>query len=184
MSKGISLPNFAVLILPTIKSKQMKLPLTINRFTISKKMGLKLILGLILNGMTLNAISQTDTLKEQLSPPDFNDHTEDALNAKRKNTMNIEENRSIVDKMQRNKNENTADSHSTLSSQGVNSPDGVEMKDGKVLFTNMGQIKEIKEKLIMNGITVMRNGEVILRNGKKFTLKEGERIDMSGQKIQ
>lgn len=47
-----------------------------------KRIQKKIILAFAINGLTINAIGQSDTLKEKTFPPDFNQQAEDALKPK------------------------------------------------------------------------------------------------------
>ncbi len=48
----------------------------------AKSIHKKIILALAINGLTINAIGQSDSLKEKIFPPDFNQQAEDALKPK------------------------------------------------------------------------------------------------------
>ncbi len=57
----------------------------------------------------------------------------------------------------------------------------VEMKDGKMMVITDGKTMPMTTEMTMNnGTKFMKNGEFITKDGKKMKMKEGDKMDMSG----
>lgn len=60
-------------------------------------------------------------------------------------------------------------------------PDGIHMKDGKMILMQNGQRSELTQDMTLtNGTVVSPNGTVKLADGTTQTLKDGDFIDMNG----
>lgn len=61
-------------------------------------------------------------------------------------------------------------------------PDGVVMKNGKMMTVKNGQLSMLKENemTMSNGTKIMSDGTYIKKDGTKMTLNEGQHMDMSG----
>jgi len=60
--------------------------------------------------------------------------------------------------------------------------DGMMMKDGKMMQMKAGTMTEMTQDITLSdGTMVMKNGEVMMKDGKKMTLKNGDMITMDGK---
>lgn len=60
-------------------------------------------------------------------------------------------------------------------------PDGVMMKNGKMMMVKNGQFTALDHEMIMkNGTKVMADGTCTKKDGTKMLMKDGEHLDMSG----
>jgi hypothetical protein len=59
----------------------------------------------------------------------------------------------------------------------------VEMKDGKVWLTKDGQISLLSKEINLGGSKVSTDGTVLLKDGRKLTLKNGDRITSDGNLV-
>lgn len=63
-------------------------------------------------------------------------------------------------------------------------PDGVIMKNGKMMMVKNGQFTALDHEMTMsNGTKVMADGTCTKKDGTKMLLKEGQHIDMDGKLI-
>jgi hypothetical protein len=63
-------------------------------------------------------------------------------------------------------------------------PDGVMMKNGKMMMVKDGQFTVLDHEMTMsNGTTVMADGTWTKKDGTKMKMNEGEHIDMDGKLI-
>ncbi len=63
-------------------------------------------------------------------------------------------------------------------------PDGVIMKDGKMMVVKDGKISVMdKDLLLSNGTKIMSNGTIVKKDGSKIMMKEGDYKDMSGNVV-
>jgi len=61
--------------------------------------------------------------------------------------------------------------------------DGVFKKDGKVMVTMGGKTTDLmKDVMLKDGTKIMADGTVVMKNGSKAMLKNGEMYDMDGMK--
>ena len=63
-------------------------------------------------------------------------------------------------------------------------PNGVMMKDGKMMMIHNGKMTMMNHDMTMsNGTKVMSDGTCIKKDGIKMMMKEGQHMDMSGKMI-
>lgn len=61
--------------------------------------------------------------------------------------------------------------------------DGVFMKDGKVMETMGGKTTDLmKDVMLKDGTKIMMDGTILMKDGSKGMLKNGEMYDMDGMK--
>lgn len=71
-----------------------------------------------------------------------------------------------------------------IPSEGPKENTGFSMRNGKVMSSNNGTLRMLdKDTILSNGLKVKSNGTVITKDGSKFTMNEGQFIDMSGNLI-
>jgi len=60
-------------------------------------------------------------------------------------------------------------------------PDGVMMKNGKLMMLKTGKLTMMDHEMTMsNGTKIMSDGTIMKKNGTKMMMKEGQHMDMSG----
>lgn len=60
-------------------------------------------------------------------------------------------------------------------------PDGVMMKNGKLMMVKSGNLTIMDHEMSMgNGTKVMSDGTILKKDGTKMIMKEGQHMDMSG----
>lgn len=65
----------------------------------------------------------------------------------------------------------------------MQSPDGVMMRNGKVLVRKDGQVSVLTQNLVLaDGTTVMADGTVKMKDGTTATMQEGDYFKMDGTK--
>jgi hypothetical protein len=83
--------------------------------------------------------------------------------------------RDVNDKQYQNSQEKSVDKSST---------DGIVMQNGKVMQTKNGQTSVLNQKITLSdGTQIMADGTCIKKDGSKMTLKEGQRMDLSGNVV-
>jgi uncharacterized protein YdeI (BOF family) len=59
----------------------------------------------------------------------------------------------------------------------------VEMKDGKVWLNKDGQISLLSKEINLGGSKISTDGTVVLKDGKKVTLKNGDKVTADGNLV-
>lgn len=138
-------------------------------------------------------LAQQDTAAP-LTPPDFNQPADDALKSKSQKPIksstadpvlleNGKNTNGDLDKA-RNEGKTKQSAKKNYSNQISKAhPDGVMMKEGKLIFYNMGRVSTVTQNMSINGMLVETNGKITKSNGSIVHLKEGEHINMSGTLI-
>ena len=77
----------------------------------------------------------------------------------------------------------TAQSNSdSISTNGINVPDGFIKKNGKTGMVKDGKFTTLKKDMTLtDGTVVMTNGSFKSNDGTKFDLKEGDHLDLNGK---
>jgi hypothetical protein len=135
---------------------------------------------------TANIYGQSDSTKNNVRPPDIN-NTNDGMNQNRKNdgnmknqdgnpvqnpNMNNEELRKNADSIPQSKNSNTS------------KVEGYIMQDGKMMYIKNGINLPIENQITLsNGTIIMSDGSYISKGKGKMTLRNGQRLDTSGNLI-
>jgi hypothetical protein len=58
--------------------------------------------------------------------------------------------------------------------------ESVEMRDGKLWLTKDGSVTLLSRDIVLGGSRVATDGTVVLKDGKKMTLKNGDRVTSDG----
>ncbi len=85
--------------------------------------------------------------------------------------------------MQTNRDRNTDYNHNMQNNPGDRTnPDGVMMQNGKLMKVKNGQMSVCQEDemTLSNGTKIKNDGSYLDKDGRKMKMKEGERMDMSG----
>ncbi len=150
-----------------------------------------LLFMLCISAQTLWA--QQDTAAP-LTPPDFNQPADDALKSKSQKPIksstadpllleNGKNTNGDLDKA-RNEGKTKQSAKKNYSNQISKAhPDGVMMKEGKLIFYNMGRVSTVTQNMSINGMLVETNGKITKKNGSIVQLKQGQHINMSGTLI-
>ncbi|MFO7670180.1 MAG: DUF6799 domain-containing protein [Bacteroidales bacterium] len=122
----------------------------------------KLMLVFAAIAITAGAYAQADSANRKMSPKDVNKHQ----NQTEQN--NSYQNRDAYQNDQNNPN-----------------PDGVMMENGKMMQVKNGEktILQDNDLAMNNGTKIMSDGNYIKKDGTKTMMKEGQRMDMSGNMI-
>ena len=63
-------------------------------------------------------------------------------------------------------------------------PDGVMMQNGKMMQVKDGKTSNLDHDITMsNGTKIMSDGSYLKKDGTKMKMKEGQHMDMSGNKV-
>ncbi|MGL2964430.1 DUF6799 domain-containing protein [Flavobacterium sp. RSB2_4_14] len=75
----------------------------------------------------------------------------------------------------------TTSSYSQTQTKATSSTTCYTMKEGKMMCLKDGKMGAMnKDVTLKNGTKCMKNGECVMKDGKKMKMKEGDCIDMSG----
>ena len=142
----------------------------------------KLVLVFAAAIITLGAYAQSDSTRNRpkMSPPDIDNNSTNHINSnKTREGMNPNQNQNN----NQNKDlQNNQDSSMNRETMDNSSPDGVLMKDGKMMLVRNGKTTMMDRDMVMSdGTKIMSNGTIIKNDGSKRMMKEGEYISLFGK---
>ena len=81
-------------------------------------------------------------------------------------------------------NTNAGETHNRQAGVHAKYDDGVVMQNGKVMMVKAGRMEPLTGSMTMsNGYKVMSDGTIVKKDGSRIKLREGEHMDMTGNKI-
>jgi transcription antitermination factor NusG len=128
----------------------------------------------------LNCAAQTDSLKNKMTPPDFDSITVDSLNYNFKKESINSKITPYKDSIVRDVNTNKGDTN--LHSYNKAHQNGTTMRGGKMVQIKDGRFIDMKEDITLaDGIKILQNGTIVKKDGTKIKLEEGDFIDINGK---